>query len=255
MSWIGKIIGIFIGFRFGGFWGAVLGGIIGHLADTYREERSFQKLQGTHRLPFLTSTFSLLAKLARADGAVSEHEIAAIERFMRDHLNLDEDSRAVAIDIFRKAKESAYSFEDYATQFSEMFRDQRQVLVGMVHVLFTVALSDGPIHENEARMISNAARIFGLTDAEYYQIRLMYSVHEDQATSDLDNAYAILGCARNDTDEAIRAQYRKLAQDYHPDKIAAKGLPEEFVTFATRKFQEIQHAYEQVTESRKRGHR
>ncbi len=251
MSWIGTIIGALIGLRFGGIWGAVCGAILGHLVDTHRRQRAVRRLQARQRMPFLTSTFSLLAKLARADGAVSEFEIAAIEQFMRDHLNLDEDSRTVAIHIFREAKASPHSFEDYARQFHDMFKSERQVLISMIHVLFTVAVSDGPINPNEERMIANAAGIFGLTDAEYHQIKLMYFGPSGRAESDLHKYYSILGCTKNDTDETIKAKYRKLVQDYHPDKIAAKGLPDEFIRFATRKFQEIQQAYEQVKESRR----
>lgn len=255
MKWIGTIVGAVIGFRFGGLLGAIVGAILGNLLDTYLSQLFVRRLQARLRLPFLTSTFSLFAKLARADGPVSEHEIATIERFMREQLNLDEGSRAAAIGIFREAKASPYSFEDYARQFYDMFRSERQILISMIHVLFTLAVSDGPMHPNEERMVQAAARVFGISDAEYYQIKLMYSRQGGREPSDIDQCYSILGCTRNDTDQTVRAKYRKLVQDYHPDKIASKGLPGEFIAFATRKFQEIQHAYEQVMESRKHARR
>jgi DnaJ like chaperone protein len=62
--------------------------------------------------------------------------------------------------------------------------------------------------------------------------------------------YATLGCDESDSDEHIKSQYRKLVLDYHPDKIASKGLPEAFTQFANDKFREIQDAYEQVKKVR-----
>ena len=50
--------------------------------------------------------------------------------------------------------------------------------------------------------------------------------------------------------EEIKKQYRKLVSEYHPDKIASKGLPEEFTKFANDKFREIKEAYEAIKEER-----
>lgn len=70
----------------------------------------------------------------------------------------------------------------------------------------------------------------------------------------IDTYYATLGCSRNDTDEQIRQQYRKLAKQYHPDAIQGKGLAEDFIKFANQRTQDIHHAYEVVMEHR-RTHR
>jgi len=63
--------------------------------------------------------------------------------------------------------------------------------------------------------------------------------------------YAILDCSETDSDERIKQQYRAKAKDYHPDAIAAKGLADDFVIFANRKFQDIQEAYEKIMEHRR----
>jgi DnaJ-domain-containing protein 1 len=67
----------------------------------------------------------------------------------------------------------------------------------------------------------------------------------------IDKYYAVLGCTRNDSDEQIKRQYRKLAKQYHPDTIQSKGLAEDFVKFANQRIQDIQHAYETVMEHRR----
>ena len=48
----------------------------------------------------------------------------------------------------------------------------------------------------------------------------------------------------------IKKSYKKLAKEFHPDTIISKGLPDEFIDFATKRFQEIQEAYEQIRKVR-----
>ncbi|WP_228839899.1 DnaJ domain-containing protein [Helicobacter pylori] len=50
---------------------------------------------------------------------------------------------------------------------------------------------------------------------------------------------------------ALCKAYRKLASEYHPDKIQSKDLPEAFIIFATEKLKEISHAHEMIVKSRK----
>jgi len=89
-------------------------------------------------------------------------------------------------------------------------------------------------------MIAAAAAIFGI---EYEQVRRAHS-------DDADRYYAVLGVERGASMAEIKKRYRSLAQEYHPDRIIAKGLPEEFVTLANRKFQAIQEAYDAIKAER-----
>jgi DnaJ like chaperone protein len=109
----------------------------------------------------------------------------------------------------------------------------------MMDILFRVSLSDAALNAYEENMLQSAARIFGFAGARYQQIKSKY-------VRDVDKYYTILGCTRSDSIDTIKKQYRKLASDYHPDKIIAKGLPEEFVKFANDKFKEIQEAYDAI---------
>jgi DnaJ like chaperone protein len=65
-----------------------------------------------------------------------------------------------------------------------------------------------------------------------------------------NGAYDILKSHENDPDHVIKSNYRKLVSEYHPDKIASKGLPEEFNHLAEKKFREIQQAYEMIKKER-----
>ncbi|WRA13917.1 DnaJ domain-containing protein [Helicobacter pylori] len=68
----------------------------------------------------------------------------------------------------------------------------------------------------------------------------------------LEKYYKILKCSPTDSLDAIKKAYRKLASEYHPDKIQSKDLPEAFIIFANEKFKEISHAHEMIVKFRKK---
>ena len=244
MGWMGKLVGGTIGFALGGPLGAMAGAVFGHAFDKNKE------MEGGGRPPYLSSheeanmtffvaVFSMLAKLARVDGYVSKAEIETIERFMSEDLHLTPQSRNAAVGIFQTALDSPQTFEDFAVQFCY----QPQILEFMLDILFRLSVADGKLTEESEELLRSAARIFGIGEERYKRIRQSYA-------ADTDGYYAVLGVSRSDSAEEIKKAYRRLVQEYHPDKIAAKGLPEEFNRFAHDKFREIQEAYEKVKEDR-----
>ena len=101
----------------------------------------------------------------------------------------------------------------------------------------------GTVTDEEESLLLSAVHIFHYRTEEYLKLKSRYIDKSDAF-------YAILGCDRLDTDEFVKSQYRKLVSEYHPDKIASKGLPEEFSKFAADKFREIQEAYDMVKKER-----
>lgn len=254
MGWIGKLIGGTIGLGLGGPLGGILGAALGHHFDKSdqrylngfggRSEGESEFSHQTKEMTFFVAAFSMLAKLAKADGEISDAEISEIEKFMNEDLRLDESSKIAAINIFRAAKNSRESFESFARQFFNAFSNQRQMLELMIDVLLRVAASDGNVVDNEDMLIRSASSIFGFSDNEYQQIKSKYSSKAS------NYYYAILNCSADDDDITIKKQYRKLVQEYHPDKIISKGLPEEFVELANEKFKQIQEAYDIICKDR-----
>lgn len=250
MSILGKVVGGTIGFALGGPLGAIAGAAFGHAFDV-SEHQYLEDGRPTGRLStgenaqftFFVATFSMLAKLARADGRVTPEELASIEKFMLYDLNLNPQSRQVAMNIFHTAAQSPQRFEDFANQFYVHFRGQPQLLDMMIDIMLRVAMADGSLSENEERLILAAARIFQFSDTQYAQIRSRY-------VSETEKDYAILDCKPTDSDEVIKRQYRKKVSEFHPDKIAGKGLPDEFIQFASDKFREIQEAYDEIKRAR-----
>ena len=248
MGMIGKIIGGTIGFAMAGPLGAIAGAALGHAFDSnadthYIGERNRLSSGEEAQFTFFVAAFSMLAKLAKADGRISQAEIDTIEKFMVYDLNLNPESKHLAINIFHTAVESPNSFEDFAQQFYSHFREHYQMLDLMIDILLRVSVADGALSPNEEKLILSAVSIFNFGDEKYKKLKSKY-------IQDIEKYYAILGCDSRASNDHIKKQYRKLVSDYHPDKIASKGLPKEFTKFANDKFREIQQAYEIVKKER-----
>ena len=251
MGWLGKVVGGTLGFAIGGPIGAIAGAAFGHSFD--RKEEKYISYRIGHegdlsnneqaQLTFFVAAFSMLAKIAKADGRVSEKEISSVEDFMRKELQLDQESMNTAKNIFKEAVNSSEPFDSFARQFHDVFRHQPRIIELMMDLLLRVSTADGGISGEEEKLLSSAARIFNISDDEYARLRSRY-------VKDVNKYYAVLKVSENATDEEVKKAYRKLVSEYHPDKIESKGLPEEFVKFANDKFKEIQEAYEQIRRER-----
>lgn len=248
MGWIGKLLGGALGFAMGGPLGAILGAALGHGFDwgtgNLRQEYS-GRIRPVERsqLTFFVATFSMLSKLSEADGYVSPDEMKVIDAFMDNDLGLDAESKDAGLRIFSAARSSPESFQDFALQFYGEFHERPQLMLMLVDILVRVAVADASIGTREEEMIRSAVSIFDIPEAQYAAILARY-------TSRLDRYYRVLGSERDDPDYEIKRRYRRLVNEYHPDKIASKGLPDDFSRFAAEKFREIQDAYEHVRSER-----
>lgn len=252
MSWLGKMIGGTIGFALGGPIGAVAGAVFGHTFIDKKEAKYLHSKIGNRptlsaneeaQLVFFTAAFSMLAKICKADGQVSKREIFAVESFMINDLQLDINGRQTAENIFRQAVRSPERFEAFAEQFYSVFRTQPNIIELMMDVLLRVSSADGRIDSQEEKMLLTAIRVFQYPSSDYEKLKSRY-------IKTTNRFYAALKCDENASNKEIKKQYRKLVTEYHPDKIEAKGLPEEFVKFATDKFREIQEAYDNIKKER-----
>ncbi|MBA4368184.1 MAG: molecular chaperone DjlA, partial [Desulfobacterium sp.] len=228
--------------------GAVAGATFGHAFDTSED----QYLSGgnrllssgeTSQLTFFVAAFSMLAKLAKVDGQISEEEIDSIQAVMVKDFNLDAQGQNIAIRIFNAAIQSPEPFSEFAAQFFKQFQTQPQFLELMIDILLRVSVADGQMGQQEEMLILEAVKIFRFHPDTYKRIKSRY-------IDNFEKYYATLNSEKKDSNEQIKKQYRKLAFEYHPDKIISKGLPEEFNKFANDKFREIQEAYEMIRKER-----
>lgn len=257
MSWLGKMIGGTIGFALGGPIGAVAGAAFGHtFVDKKEDEYLSSRINGRApdidtlssneqaQLVFFTAAFSMLAKMSKADGRVTDSEIHTVENFMRQELQLDAPGQQTAKNIFRQAVNSHESFDAFAGQFYSVFHSQPNILELMLDILLRVSAADGAISKEEEAMLLAAAGLFKFSDADYQRLKAKY-------VKPANKYYAVLKCDQSASNEDIKKQYRKMVTEYHPDKIQAKGLPEEFIKFANDKFKEIQEAYDAIKKERR----
>ncbi|MBO6556204.1 MAG: TerB family tellurite resistance protein [Pseudomonadales bacterium] len=236
MSWLGKILGGGLGFVVGGPLGAILGAVVGHHAV---DKNSFSRDEERQSLFFL-ATFSMLGKLSKADGRVTTEEIEVVEQVMRDNLGLSPEARQFAIDIFSAAKDANDRFEDYANQFYSEFQDYPEVLSSLVDLLLRLAHADGVMHPAENALIEDAVRIFRIP-GEYAQLKARYS-----DSNDLQKSYETLGAEEGETLADIKKKYRKLAMEYHPDRVQARGVSPELAAACEERFKEIQQAFDVI---------
>lgn len=252
MSWFGKLAFGSLGMLFGGPLGAVIGAAVGHQLIDKRNDAAgygFQRKQAgrlndveAHQAAYFVCIFSVLGKLAKADGVVTHDELAVADTVINS-LNVSEQEKTFARSIFNESKSSPYSIEDFALQFYQMNRSQQTVLYSFMDMLFQMAAADGVLHPAEEKALGAIKNIFRLDDRQFDSIKARYF-------KDVEKYYRILNCTPSSTGDEIKKSYKKLVKDFHPDTIISKGLPDEFVDFATRRFQEIQEAYEKVRQER-----
>ncbi len=240
MSVWGKILGGTAGFMLGGPIGALLGGLAGHAVDKMRGGPSATPADGTREVAFTIAVIVLGAKMAKADGVVTKDEIEAFRQvFQLPPQELKNVGRE-----FNMARRDAAGFEPYARQIGRMLKDNPAVLEDLLDGLFHIAKADNVFHPAEREYLRQVAEIFGFSEAEYARIR------EAHVGPDASDPYTILGVSREISDAELKAAYRKLVREHHPDTLMAQGLPQEFVDVANQKVAAINDAYDRVAKER-----
>lgn len=250
MGWMGKMVGGSIGFVVGGPLGALAGAAFGHMfdADDNRQnilaDKSVFSPDAKGQYTFLVTTFSMLAKIAKAGGAITKAEMNIIRRFIVRDLRLNAQSRLAAEQIFHQALNDTQPFSVFADRFYQEFQDTPEILEMMIDMLLKLAAADGFIHKDSDELIFGAARVFQMPDATVNKLRSRH------IKGKINKQYAVLGCSPNDSNEVVKKQYRKKVKEYHPDTIAAKHLPEDFTSYASDRFREIQEAWDMIRSER-----
>lgn len=266
MSWWGKLVGGAFGFMLGGPLGAMLGAAVGHNFDRgLKRERApppsgrspdQERIQSA----FFTAVFSVMGHLAKADGHVSEDEIA-MARSVMQQMSLDKIQTRVAMDLFNQGKRPDFELDPVIRQFKSECRRRRTLLQMFLEILLHAAYADGVLHAQEGALLRGISAALGFSNAHFQQLDAMVrsqrfftdggrQPHKPAAAELLTDAYAVLGVKRGDSDAGIKKAYRRMMHQHHPDKLIARGLPEEMVKLATGKTQEIRSAYDLIKKHR-----
>jgi DnaJ like chaperone protein len=237
MSIWGKFAGAAAGLAIGGPIGALVGGFAGHILV----DRDYAKSSAlSKQMTFTIGVIALGAKMAKADGRVTADEIEAF----KEVFVIPEDQADKVARIFNMARQDTAGYEVYAEQLAKLFKDDRETLRDVLDGLFHIAKADAVLHPAEERYLAGVARIFGFSDAEFQYIRARHVVETRP------NAYQVLGVNPSVSDDELKAHYRKLVKEHHPDRLAARGVPAEFIATATKKIAAINEAYDEVRRRR-----
>lgn len=196
------------------------------------------------KVAFSVAMIALSAKMAKADGVVTQDEVRA---FGQVFAVPPAESRNVAR-LYDLAKSDVAGFEAYAQRMARLCAseggDGSPVLEDVLDGLFHIAKADGLLHELEGSFLHRVAEIFEISEERY---AILLSRHVDGGRAD---PYRVLGIPREKPFAEVRRHYRQLVASNHPDRLIARGLPEEFIAIATRRLAAINAAYEVIERER-----
>ncbi len=257
----GKVIGGLIGLLVAGPIGLLLGLLVGHAFDRglmrtlqMGSPESVERIRNS----FFETTFLLSGYLAKVDGRISQQEIDHTEAVI-SQMGLDAEQRQRAIGFFRRGASPGFQPEPALSAFLQTCGPQRQLQQTLLLFLVSLALADHRLEQAEHDALLQIASLLGYGRAQLEQLLRMARAQEHfhgregftaQPGTSLEDAYAALGVDQSASDRDLKRAYRKLMSENHPDKLIARGVPEEMVKLATERSQEIQAAYEMVRRAR-----
>lgn len=276
MVWIGKAIGAVLGYAVLGHkigWFSVFIGMgVGHLFDKQFERAlghgvNQAEVQGV----FFEALFLCMGHLAKKDGHVSEKEILVARQIMT-HMQLLEAQRLKAIELFTEGKSLPHT-DEVLERFKLLAGRNKNLLRMFMQLEFQAAYAEGVPEGEPYDYLKHMAGKLGFSSFEFESMarifRAQYFFQQSQFSGysqnshyqnsggsqarsprspgeQLKDAFGILGISENSSKEEVKKAYRKQMNQYHPDKLVAKGLPESMMKAATEKTQGIKEAYELI---------
>ena len=236
MSVWGKFGGAAAGLLVGGPVGAALGALAGH----FLIDRGAAAEGGDPGVVFTIAVIALAAKMAKADGVVTDEEVEAFDRIF----SVPPDEKASVRRFFDLARQDTAGYESYAGQIARIFAGNPAVLEDILDGLFEIAKADGVLHPGESTFLERVADIFGFAPGEFRRIRASHF------PPDISDPYVVLGVGYDADDDEIKRTYYRLVRENHPDSLIARGVPEDFIRLATDKLAAINGAYEKIQAER-----
>ena len=188
------------------------------------------------RVGFSVAMIALSAKMAKADGVVTRDEVTAFQQiFEIPEEEFDHVSR-----LYNLAKQDVAGFHAYAHKVRTLFPGERQILEDVMDGLFHIAKADGLFHENEMSFMDDIADIFEIEGRHYESIKMRHMEPEG------GNPYRILEADPAWNDDRLKAYYRKLVMENHPDRMIARGVPTEFIAISNERLASINKAWESI---------
>lgn len=276
-----NIVGALVGYQFSGSW---IGAVVGWFLTSLIARSVVGKPTGTARAGvgagqgwrpgvgrarpgesrqrvFLETVFQLMGRLAKADGRISEREVAHTEAFMAQ-LGMSAERRREAISLFKQGADSQFDVDGALERFQRAVGRSPHLRQLLLVYLMDVALADGEFKGPEEQLLRRIGADLGFSAFALEQLIAMTRGQDHfgsraggagggaRGVSGLDAAYQALGVKPDDSDSVVKRAYRKLISEFHPDKLIGQGVPEDMVQAATERSQEIQRAYDVIKDAR-----
>ena len=219
--------------------GAPEGGTLDGIVNTIRTALGLGQRGGVDRAAFTAAVVALSAKLSKADGVALKIEEETFERLFRFAAEEADNVRW----LFKLASQDTAGFETYAREVALALADRHELKRDVFEALLHIASADGVLHAGEDSYLALVGGIFGYDDAEYRGMRARFVL-------DTDDPYVVLGAARALANDALKAHYRELVRQNHPDALAGKGLSKELQDVAQRKLAAINAAWDEIARER-----
>jgi len=250
------IIGAIIGALAGGVPGLLIGGFIGYSAGVVLRRSVVGGLRVVQS-QLIDSTFAVMGALCKADKVVTRDEINAVEQVFR-MLKLQGEQREKAKAAFNRGKQADFDLDAAVDQFARISRGRGPLLQLFLQLQCMAIAADGHIDAAEHAMLVRIARRLGLSEADVSQLEALLragtggpsAAGGKPAQDRLADAYLALGVTAETSAAEIKRAYRKLISKNHPDKLAARGLPESMRAVAEERSREINSAYDLIKSAR-----
>lgn len=269
MGWMGKIVGAIVGYLLTRRpLGVLLGIVLGHLYDQYAARRAAggRADSATVRAVFFRAAFGVMGHVAKADGRVSEQDIAAARRIFRQ-FNLGEADTRAAMEFYTQGKGAGFDLDGTLAELAGACRGREEVLRMFLEIQLRAAILGDGLQGAARAVLQRAAAALGIGAMEFAHLEILARLQaqaagwtgggagagaraQPQRPGTLADAYEVLEVPATATDAEVKRAYRRLMSRNHPDKLVARGLPESMLEVAKQKTQAIQAAYERIREAR-----
>jgi DnaJ like chaperone protein len=253
VNWLGKIIGGIVGWLLLRHpYGALLGFAFGHLVDI---GVFGQRDRGNATRGFIEPLFGLIGALSKADGRVSEREIAVAEQLMT-RMQLNESQRREAIARFNAGKQAGYATHLAIADLKAWSGGRRDHAYILIDLLLEIVCADGGSAPEKLALLRRLTWALGVHDRELAALAAMKgyvwsdahaggrSAPPPRAATGAPDPYAVLGVAADADERAVKRAWRKLMSEHHPDKLG--DVPESLRARAELRAREINIAYERI---------
>ena len=231
----------------------ILGGAIFLFMNVQSSNR--KKQANVNEAKFLVS---LLAKVAKSDGRVSELEARLITQVLDDlsqKVSGVSGVREYLKEVYNSQKENVDNAYETARNYKRAFNLNYDTCVARLTFFLNLAYIDGEFNKSEQDVIRNIAYGFGIDketlDEIIYKFDSFYGSRfgaDHDEISQENDAFEVLGLSKNASLEEVKARYKELVRQYHPDILMGRGESKEVIERSTKKLQEINEAYGRLKE-------